>query len=123
MAPVGFTVDPCCCLIIERKQMERYNVTVPKILSVNLAITAILSTWMLQLGNQENYAIAVSLFSIPVILGGLIVTDFFKRFSLSDSICNVLIIFILIVLKIVIRLDLNINTSSLSLISRIKIMS
>jgi len=77
--------------------MERYNVTVPKILSVNLAITAILSTWMLQLGNQENYAIAVSLFSIPVILGGLIVTDFFKRFSLSDSICNVLIIFILIV--------------------------
>ncbi|MDO5552441.1 MAG: transglutaminaseTgpA domain-containing protein [Planctomycetia bacterium] len=67
-----------------------------KALSVFLAISAILATVMLQLGDSRESAAFISVFSFFAILTGLFVTDLTGLFSLSNAWSNFIIILVVV---------------------------
>lgn len=61
----------------------------------NLAVTSILSTLMLELGNDQENGQFLSVIAFLSILSGLILTDITKIFAISEKFCNFLIIIVL----------------------------
>ncbi|MDO5581627.1 MAG: transglutaminaseTgpA domain-containing protein [Planctomycetia bacterium] len=65
-------------------------------LSISFAITAILATFMLQLGEEEQNMSLISLMISFVILAGVYLADIQKIFSISNLLCNLIIILIVL---------------------------
>lgn len=61
-------------------------------ISVLLAITAVLSIFMLQMGSDSETSVLLPILSIPIISAGVWLVDIKRRFALSEGWSNVLIL-------------------------------
>ena len=66
-------------------------------ISISLAITALLSIFMLQMGSDEETSFLLPIFAIPVVFTGVWLVDFKKKFALTEGWSNVLIILAVLV--------------------------